>query len=206
MTETDIIKQAYRSRIRNLENSIGVVLLWTWFLKRIHTNMQAIIIIIWKTAMYGIQRNIRKRTGRWPILFSFRPIKINRICRFYDHSAAICVLTKWKQWADTFNTAGDEHDRGESYEAFKQRQNNLTIAKRNFRGLEVISRPIMLPPFLSSYRDYIGSDDGSMYGIVEKITEPVETLISPEPKSQFIPHRQNPICMVFWVANDERTC
>jgi all-trans-retinol 13,14-reductase len=88
-----------------------------------------------------------------------------------------------KQWADTFNTVSEEKDRGEDYDAFKKRKAEklLDVVEEKFPGLrDCIKSYYTATPL--SYRDYIGNDDGSMYGIVKDYQNPLKTFISPRTK------------------------
>ena len=88
-----------------------------------------------------------------------------------------------KKWEKTFNTVSTEDDRGDDYEAFKKQKAEtlLDCVEERFTGLrDCIKSYYTATPL--SYRDYIGNDDGSMYGIVKDYKNPLKTFISPRTK------------------------
>lgn len=88
-----------------------------------------------------------------------------------------------KQWEQTFNTVAEADDRGPEYEAFKIRKAEklLDCVEEKFPGLrECIKTFYTATPL--SYRDYVGNDDGSMYGIAKDYQNPLKTFISPRTK------------------------
>jgi len=85
------------------------------------------------------------------------------------------------QWKDTFNTTLDSDFRGENYEAFKRGKAEKLIdyANRQFPTLkESIKAYYCSTPL--TYRDYIGTKDGSLYGIMKNYQDPLRTFISPK--------------------------
>jgi all-trans-retinol 13,14-reductase len=88
-----------------------------------------------------------------------------------------------KQWEKTFNTVSAEEDRGADYEAFKKRKAEILLdcVEEKFPNLrEHIKTYYTATPL--SYRDYVGNDDGSMYGIAKDYSNPLKTFISPRTK------------------------
>jgi all-trans-retinol 13,14-reductase len=85
-----------------------------------------------------------------------------------------------KQWEHTFNTISAKEDRGESYDAFKKQKAEklLDSVEKKFPGLRShIASYYTATPL--SFRDYIGNDDGSLYGVIKDYRDPLKTLISP---------------------------
>jgi all-trans-retinol 13,14-reductase len=83
-----------------------------------------------------------------------------------------------KPWEKTFNTVSSEFTRGSDYEAFKERKTNqlLLLVEEKFPEIrQAIQSWYASTPL--SYRDYLGTDDGSMYGIVKDYKNPVKTII-----------------------------
>jgi all-trans-retinol 13,14-reductase len=88
-----------------------------------------------------------------------------------------------KQWADTFNTVSNEVSRGTDYEEFKRikAEKLFDLVETRFPGFKAAIKSYYAATPLSM-RDYIGSDDGSLYGIVKDYREPMKTFISPRTK------------------------
>jgi len=100
--------------------------------------------------------------------------------RFAD---GMTILTYMKYaevepWADTFNTTASQSDRGETYEQFKQRKAEalLTEVAKKFPGIRDCIKSMYTSTPLS-YRDYIGSSHGSMYGYVRDSNDPMRTFV-----------------------------
>ena len=88
-----------------------------------------------------------------------------------------------KQWEKSFNTVSAIEDRGPAYEAFKKNKAEklLDCVEEKFPGLRSCIK-IYYTATPLSYRDYVGNDDGSMYGIVKDYQNPLKTFISPRTK------------------------
>ena len=86
-------------------------------------------------------------------------------------------------WTETFNTTVQKNDRGESYEEFKSRKASkfLDEIEIKFPGIKDCIQSIHTSTPLS-YRDYIGGDNGNMYGYVKDSNNPMKTLIPSKTK------------------------
>lgn len=86
-------------------------------------------------------------------------------------------------WMDTFNTTVEENDRGESYKQFKSRKaaKFLEEIEIKFPGIKNCIKSVHTSTPLS-YRDYIGGDNGNMYGYVKDSNNPMKTLIPSKTK------------------------
>lgn len=182
MTETDIIKQAYRSRIRNLENSIGGFVVNLVFKEDSYKYVSNNYYYLKDGYVWNSTEHTEEN---WPLTYSVFFSASSKSTEYADSMTILAYMRfdEVKQWADTFNTVGDEHDRGESYEAFKQRKAEQLIdcVEEKFPGLRSHIKTYYVATPLS-YRDYIGSDDGSMYGIVKDYSNPLKTFISARTK------------------------
>jgi all-trans-retinol 13,14-reductase len=86
-------------------------------------------------------------------------------------------------WKETFNTVAEENDRGESYEAFKLRKTNrlLEAIELKFPGIKDCIQSVHTSTPLS-YRDYIGGNNGNMYGFSKDCNNPLKTFIGSKTK------------------------
>ncbi|MEO6548363.1 MAG: NAD(P)/FAD-dependent oxidoreductase [Ferruginibacter sp.] len=181
ITETDLIKNAFRNRIKNLENSISTFTLNIIFKEGAFKYSPCNYYYfregeVWTMADYNEEN--------WPLgyVIFFTADKTKKF------AAAMTVLAymrydEVKKWESTFNTVSDMVDRGEDYDIFKKAKAEKLIdcVEEKFPGVrQSIKKYYTATPL--SYRDYIGNDDGSMYGIVKDYKEPVKTLISPRTK------------------------
>lgn len=182
MTETNIIKHAYKNRIKSLENSIGGFI---------------INIVLKKDSFKYIKHNyyyhkedrvwdMTDHTAEnWPLGYALFCSASSKSGEFAESVTLLAYMRydEVKQWENTFNTVSVEDDRGADYEAFKKNKAAILFdcVEEKFPGLRNCIKSYYTATPLS-YRDYIGTDDGSMYGIVKDYRNPLKTFISPRTK------------------------
>jgi all-trans-retinol 13,14-reductase len=179
MTDSTIFRPVYIKRIAGLRNSISSF--------TVHLVMKKNSFPYYRHNYYihdkdGVWGGIHQSGDHWP----------TTACMFFSASSrsakyaeGICILTymdykEFAPWADSFNTDTVPGDRGEGYEAFKNKKAELLISfiERQFPGIrDSIASYYTSTPL--TYRDYIGTTDGSMYGIAKDYKEPLSTFISP---------------------------
>lgn len=182
LVESDLIKKAYRSRIKGLENSISVF---------------SINIVMKKNSFKYLNHNIYYlgKEGAWDII-NYKPEEWpSGFALFFSTSSSqngfadgITIMTYMRyqevaQWKDTFNTVHDEHSRGGEYECFKSMKAGQLIdyADKAIPGLkESIQSYYVATPL--TVRDYIGTKDGSLYGVTKDYRNPLRSFISPRTK------------------------
>ncbi len=182
MTETDAIRPAYRNRIKSLENSISTFVLYlilkpNTFPFRNRNYYYFDETDVWKCTDYTAET--------WPYMYAMFEEVPEKQAEFAE---AITVMTYMRfdeveKWKDTFHTTLEENNRDEEYQHFKrQKAEKLldTIALKFPNIRESIQTYYTSSPL--SYRDYMGTDDGNMYGIVKDYNEPVKTMISVKTK------------------------
>ncbi len=88
-----------------------------------------------------------------------------------------------KQWEGTFNTVAEKSERGRSYEDFKKKKSDIFISEleKKFPNIRDCIQSVYASTPLS-YRDYIGSNEGSMYGYLKNAESPMMAFISPKTK------------------------
>jgi len=182
LTESHVIKNAYRSRLKSLENSISSFTLnivfkedcFPYFNYNYYYHDEG---AVWTGADYDAEN--------WPkgyALFMHAYSDTNQ----YAKGMTILTYMHYKEvaeWAHTYNTVSSKEDRGETYEAFKSRKAEALLDKvaQKFPGLrDCIKSTYCATPL--SYKDYIGNDDGSLYGIIKDYQNPLKSFISPRTK------------------------
>lgn len=182
MTASDRIKRAYRSRLKGLENSVSVfyvnVVMKARSWKYVNHNYYYFSVEdSWSVLNYTAEN--------WPLGYA---LYCTASSQSPEYAEGVTLMTYMRyseveKWQHTFNTVGDESPRGEDYKAFKEEKAERlfeTVEKR-FPGFrDAIHRYYCATPL--SVRDYIGTDDGSLYGIVKDYREPLKTFISPRTK------------------------
>ena len=121
----------------------------------------------------------------WPLsLFVCTPVN-TKDPEFAD-AMAIMVYMRYdevEQWAGSHNTIVDPGQRGEDYEAWckKKGQTVIDAACEQMTELKDAVESFYTSSPLT-YRDYIGNDDGNMYGILKDNHHPIRTFVPPPTK------------------------
>ena len=182
ITSSEMIKKVFRNRVKNLENSISVF----------YVN-----VVLRKDSFKYENRNYYHFAGddawgaleytseNWPQGYA---LFYSTSSKHTEYAEAITLMSYMKfedvkKWEHTFNTVSNEVSRGEDYERFK-----IEMAERLFDIVEnkqpgfrkCIQSYYVATPLTS--RDYIGNDDGSLYGFVKDYREPLKSFISPKTK------------------------
>jgi all-trans-retinol 13,14-reductase len=182
MTDSDLIKQAYKSRIKGLENSIGGF----------------VVNIVFKKDSFKYRKNnyyyhkdgyIWNMTGHteetWPLCYALFFSASSKSMEYAESMTLLAYMRydEVKQWEKTINIVSAAEDRGGGYEAYKNRKAEKLIdcVEEKFPGLRNCIKTYYTATPLS-YRDYVGNDDGSLYGIVKDYSNPLKTFISPRTK------------------------
>lgn len=182
MTDTAVIKKVYRNRLGSLENSvssftINIVFKKDTFKYFTHNYYCCNEGSVWDTADYTEEN--------WPKGFAIFLAPTSKSNEYAEGMTILAYMRfdEVKQWENTFNTVSEEEDRGTSYEAFKIRKAEILLdsVEKKFPGLRNCIKSYYTATPLS-YRDYIGNDDGSLYGIVKDYRDPLKTFISPRTK------------------------
>ena len=182
MTDSSLIKHAYKNRIKGLENTSGGFIINIVFKKNAFPYI--------KNNFYyhkeGYAWDMADHTEEnWPLGYS---VFFSASSRSEEYAESMTLLAYMRydevaQWEKTFNTVSAKEDRGTDYEAFKKRKAEILLdcVEEKFPGLRKCIKTYYTATPLS-YRDYVGNDDGSMYGIVKDYQNPLKTFISPRTK------------------------
>ncbi|GAA4371103.1 NAD(P)/FAD-dependent oxidoreductase [Hymenobacter saemangeumensis] len=178
MTETDIIRPAYRRRILNLENSLSAfvmnITLKPGTFKYQRSNYYCYLNDdVWTSMEYTDES--------WPLSYS---IFFSGTSKTREYAEGISILAYMKYedvepWKDTYNTVKAPQHRGESYDEFKQRKAEklLEVVYERFPELkDAIKSYYTATPL--TFRDYMGTADGAIYGITKDYNDPLRTFIS----------------------------
>lgn len=106
-----------------------------------------------------------------------------------DFATEISIMTYMRfdeveKWKGTFHTTLEENDRNEEYQQFKKEKAERLLGALNVKFPDIrdyIYRDYYTSSPLS-YRDYMGTNDGTMYGIVKDFKDPMKTMISAKTK------------------------
>jgi all-trans-retinol 13,14-reductase len=132
---------------------------------------------VWKAQEYSDKS--------WPEAFMISMGVKKGQSEWTDHMTAMTYMNyaEVKKWKNTFNTVSRQADRGESYDAFKREKTELFIdaLEKKFPNIRDCIQSVYTSTPLS-YRDYIGSDEGAMYGYQKDTQSPMKSFISPKTK------------------------
>jgi all-trans-retinol 13,14-reductase len=182
MTESEMIKKAFRNRLKSLENSIS-----TFY---VNVVMKKNTFPYRNYNYYYFDGNnawsvVNATKDNWPGGYAMFFTASSRHNEFADGVTLMTYMRfeDVKKWEHTFNTVSEEESRGEDYEAFKNEKAEILFnsVEERFPGFKACIQSYYVATPLS-LRDYIGSEDGSLYGVVKDFREPMRTFISPRTK------------------------
>ena len=121
----------------------------------------------------------------WPLQFMLSTPASSKSKDFAD---GISIMTYMRfeevaQWKDSHNSVVNPGERHKSYEAFKQEKINqvLKAVTKRFPSITDSIHSVHATSPLT-FRDYIGSDDGNMYGTEKDFRKGLINFISPKTK------------------------
>ena len=182
MVEEGKIRNAYRKRIGNLENSVSVFIVYIVLKENTfdyfnYNYYHYIDPDVWGGAYYN--------ESEWPknyAVFTSASSKDNVFTRTLTVMAYM-QYGEMKPWESSYSVVGKEVDRGASYEQFKKEKAEKLLDKmeNKFPGIrDSIAAYYTSTPL--TYRDYIGTKDGSLYGIIKDYKDPMRSFISARTK------------------------
>lgn len=182
MTESDMIKKAFRSRLKSLDSSISTFYVNIVLKKDTFKYINHNYYYFDKSDAWSV---LNYTEENWPAGYALFFTTSSKESEYAD---AVTLMTYMrfedvKKWEQTFNTVSNEVSRGEDYELFKKEKAEILFAmvEKKFPGFtNCIHSYYTATPL--SVRDYVGTDDGSLYGVVKDYREPMRTFISPRTK------------------------
>jgi all-trans-retinol 13,14-reductase len=182
MTDTPLIKNAYRNRLKSLENSVSAFTINVVFKKESFKYFKHNYYCVTEQDVWTAANHTEEN---WPLGYAIFCAPSSRSEEYAEGLTILAYMHFFEveAWKDTVNTTLNENDRGETYNQFKKRKAEtlLDAVERKFPGLrDSIKTYYTATPL--SYRDYIGNDDGSLYGIVKDYKHTLKTFISPRTK------------------------
>jgi all-trans-retinol 13,14-reductase len=182
LTETNLFKQAYRHRIQTLKDTVScfivnIVLKKESFKYHSHNYYYHREGFLWNQMEYTEEN--------WPLGYA---VFLSASSKHKGYADGFTIFSYMhyddvQEWKDTFNTVLSEQSRGASYDRFKQRKAEKlidTVCEKFPTLRDCIYSYYTSTPL--SLRDYIGNDNGSLYGIAKDYKEPLKTFISPRTK------------------------
>jgi len=177
MTDSKLLRKSYRSRINELEETISVFSVY-FSLKSncfpyfnynyYHFNEDN----VWSIPKYN--------PDKWPQEYLFLTLPTANTSKFAETATAMTYMKyeEVKQWENS--SLGN---RGIDYEEFKKHKAEILIdqIEKQFPGFRASIKNYYTSSPLT-IKDYTGTKNGSMYGIVHDCNDPLRTRISPKTK------------------------
>lgn len=176
------IKFPYRNRIKSLENSIGTFVIYAKLKPKsiVHSNRNYYCFTtqdVWNTTKYNDEN--------WPLTYA---LFFDEDEKHQTYSKSIVIMTYMRynevnKWHETYNTTLQKNSRGSNYLEFKNKKAEklLSIVAQKFPEIaQNIETYCTSTPL--TFRDYIGTNDGSAYGIIKDFNDPLKTRILPNTK------------------------
>lgn len=181
MVEESKLRSAYRKRIHGLENTISVFIVYIVLkkdsLKYFNCNYYHYSDMdVWK----GISD-----PDKWPHSFAVFTGASSKSEEYADTLTVMAYMdyAETAKWENSFNTVSAEEERGSDYEAFKQEKAETLITQLEKKFPDI--RQHIASYYTSTpltYRDYIGTRDGSLYGIKKDYKDPMKSFIAAKTK------------------------
>lgn len=172
------IRKTYSNRIKNAQDTSSSFSLYIVFEKR--TVPYANQNFYHFKDEHAVWESIHDEPQNWPTGFMASMSHDGKDPRWADSMSVLTYMdySEVAPWVDTQNTVATEQERGASYEHFKAEKTQavLTALEKRFPGLaKHIKATYTATPL--TYRDYIGSETGSMYGFVKDVKQPLQNYL-----------------------------
>ena len=177
LLEKGKVRKSYYTRFHSLENSVSAFSLYLVFKKnKVKYKKQNYYHFknndVWNTTDY--------KENEWPLNYGAFMISTSKTKDFAEGMAVLTYMKfdEVKQWGNTSSTAAHPDFRGEDYEEFKRIKSEILLdeLEKKFPGIRDNIKACYTSTPLS-YRDYIATPEGSMYGIVKDCFDPVKTMV-----------------------------
>lgn len=182
ITATNVLRNAYKKRLTGFENTISAFTLnivlkknsFKYFNHNYYYHKEG---QIWNLYNYTEEN--------WPLGYA---LFLSPFSKNPEYAESISVLTYMRfeevgKWKNTFNTQPVNNSRGEDYEQFKKQKAEILLdcIEKKFPGFRTYIQAYYVATPLT-FRDYIGNDDGALYGITKNYKDPVKTFLSSRTK------------------------
>ncbi len=177
------IRKSYLKRIKSIENTISSFSLYITLKKDTFPYLNRNYYHfkhesnVWKSSFYEPEN--------WPEGYM---VSMSAKTEKEIWADGISVLTYMRfedveEWGASFNTVSEKDFRGERYEKFKAEKTELLLKELEKKFPTI--RDCILSTYVATpltYRDYIGSETGCMYGFVKDANFPMRSYLTPRTK------------------------
>lgn len=183
MIDENHFRKSYTKRIENIESTIAA---FSLYLVLKPNSFKYLNHNYYHFKDYNAIWDAHKYTEEsWPEVYMVS-MGIKKDEDEYGDNLTVMTYMRFEEmepWINTFNTAADKNERGQTYEAFKEQKAEVVIQEleRKFPNIRDCIEAVYASTPLS-YRDYIGCSKGSMYGFVKDANSPLKSFVSPRTK------------------------
>ncbi len=183
MVEGPQLRPAYKNRIKAMENTVSS------FLINAVTKPQSMKHLnhnIYHCTQPDIWSGTNYTEQTWPETVGLFGTTSSKHPGFTENFTAMAYMRyeECEKWADTKNIIPNHVSyRGDDYELFKfeKAEKILDVLEERVPGLRSnIQSYTSATPI--TYRDYIGSRDGTLYGVIKDYKDPLKSFITPRTK------------------------
>lgn len=183
MVEGPQLRPAYRHRINSLENTVSS------FLINVVTKPQSMPHLnhnIYHCTQPDIWSGPRYTELTWPETIGLFGTTTSKHPEYTENFTAMAYMRydECAKWMDTKNIIPNHVSyRGDDYELFKfeKAEKILDVLEERLPNIRsTIQSYTCATPI--TYRDYIGSRDGTLYGVIKDYKEPLKSFITPRTK------------------------
>lgn len=128
-----------------------------------------------------VWNTIENNTKDWPASYLALTPKTSSSAIYADSLSAMCYMEydEVKMWENSFNTVSNQVPRAASYEAFKEEKANILLNQLYKRFPQLKGNVLnMYASTPLSFRDYIGSPTGSLYGFERDYEDPMRAALA----------------------------
>ncbi len=179
MVDSEVIRPAYRNRISKLENSVSAFILNVVLKPETFPYLNC---NYYRFAHDDVWNTWDYKEEEWPLSYSLF-MGVSKNTDKYADGLTIMAYMHYRdvaKWEGSFNTVLTENERGAEYDEFKRShaERLLDLVERDYPGLrsKIHSYTSATPLTL---RDYLGTSDGTLYGIAKDYRDPLKSFLSP---------------------------
>jgi all-trans-retinol 13,14-reductase len=182
MTDSTLIRSVTRKRLENMQQTVSSFIINIVFEKNCYPYVKHNFYYhkagtAWDLHNYS--------AAEWPSGYAIYMAPASHTREFADGMTIFAYMRfeEVKPWVTSFNTTSRKADRGSDYESFKKQKAEQLLDKveERFPGIRKCMKTYYTSTPLS-YRDYIGNDDGNLYGATKDCQDPMASLVSPKTK------------------------
>lgn len=177
ITNSPLFRAAYRNRIAQLDNTVSSF--------SIHAVLKPGTVPYVNHNYYlhkkeGVWLAVKADPADWPLSLGVFFTEDKKHPGFAETMSLLAYMSEaeWAPWKESFNTDSRPSQRGADYEKLKQEK---SIKMLDLLAIRFPELPAAIQSYTSasplSFRDYIGTEDGSLYGIAKDYRNPMGTYL-----------------------------